>query len=292
MLDSLEILTLVEDSVPMHGPFVAEHGLSFLLTGKKNGTVVRGLLDVGQSSEVLSHNMKGLGIRPESIDFLVLSHCHYDHTGGVAKFVASTGKANFPVVAHPALFRPHFKAEPVLSSKGIQTGDEREAIEKAGGRLFLSADPFPLAEGLATTGQIPRVTGYEGPGKAFLTLEDGRVAPDSLPDDMGIIALVKGKGVVVVAGCSHSGIVNILKRARELYPDEPVEGVVGGLHLVNGSEEKMEKTLEGIREIGPKWIAAGHCTGFPMQVKLFQAFGTAFSPLCVGKKFVVEGAQA
>ncbi len=288
MLDSLEILTLVEDSVPMKGPFIAEHGLSFLMTAKKGDRVVRGLLDVGKSPEVLTHNMKGLGVAPESIDFLVLSHCHYDHTGGVARFVASTGRKNFPVVAHPALFRPHFRADPVLSSIGVQTGDEREAIEAAGGKLFLSSGPFPLAPGLTTLGEIPRITDFEGPGNAFLTLESGKAVTDALPDDTGIAALVRGRGAVLVSGCSHSGIVNMLKRVSELYPGEPVEGVVGGLHLTGAPEEKMEKTLKGLREATPKWVAAGHCTGFPMMCRLADALGDAFHPLSVGKRIMVE----
>lgn len=289
MLDYLEVVTLVEDSVPMSGAFRGEHGLSFLLIARKDGREVRGLLDVGQTAEVLTHNMRELKIEPESIDFLVLSHCHYDHTGGVAEFVASTGKANFPVVAHPAIFRAHFTSDPLVSNKGIQTGDEREAIERAGGKLFLCADPFPLADGLATTGEIPRVTDFEGPGKRFLTLADGRLTVDSMADDMGVAARVKGRGVVLVSGCSHSGIVNMIKHVLALYGDEPLEGVAGGLHLVNSSEEKMEKTLQGIREADPKWIAAGHCTGFPMEAKLWQALPDVFRPLTVGARFIVEG---
>ena len=292
MLDYLEIVTVVEDSVPMAGAFRGEHGLSFMILARKNGREVRGLLDVGQTHEVLSHNMKELGIDPQSMDFLVLSHCHYDHTGGAAQFVASTGKANFPVVAHPALFRPHFTADPLVSSKGVQTGDEREAIEGAGGKLFLCADPFPLAEGLATTGEIPRVTDFEGPGKRFLTLEDGRLVVDSMADDMGVTARVRGRGVVLISGCSHSGIVNMMKHVQNLYDGEPLEGVAGGLHLINGGEEKMEKTLQGIREANPKWVAAGHCTGFPMEVKLWQALPEVFRPLSVGARFVVEGRGA
>ncbi|NLA91673.1 MAG: MBL fold metallo-hydrolase, partial [Synergistaceae bacterium] len=182
MLDSLEILTLVENSAPMRGPFVAEHGLSFLLTARRGDRTVRGLLDVGKSPEVLEHNMKGLGVAPEDIDFLVLSHCHYDHTGGIARFVASTGKENFPVVAHPALFRPHFRADPVLTSIGIQTGDERESVEAAGGKFFLSSDPFPLTPGLVSLGEIPRSTDIEGPGGSFLTLDEGEAVPNSMPD--------------------------------------------------------------------------------------------------------------
>lgn len=287
MLDSLEILTLVEDSVQMHGSLLGEHGLSFLLTAETGGHTVRGLLDVGQTPEVLSHNMKSLGISPSSIDFLVLSHCHYDHTGGVARFVKSTGKKNFPVIAHPCLFRTHFTVDPVPVSKGVQVEDGRKEIEAAGGQLFLSSDPFPLAPGLTTSGEIPRETDFEGPGKRFFTLSDGQVCQDELADDMAVFALVKGKGVVVAAGCSHSGIVNILKKARSFFPGEPVAGVAGGLHLINGTEEKMEKTLEGVKEFNPGWVAAGHCTGFPMQMKLASAFGKAFTPLAVGKRFTV-----
>lgn len=287
MLDSLEILTIVEDSVQMHGSLLGEHGLSFLLTAETGGQIIRGLLDVGQTPEVLAHNMNSLGVSPASIDFLVLSHCHYDHTGGVARFVKSTGKKNFPVIAHPSLFRTHFTADPLPVSKGIQAGDSRKEIEAAGGQLFLSSDPFPLAPGLTTSGEIPRETDFEGPGKRFFTLSDGQVCQDEMTDDMAVFALVKGKGIVVVAGCSHSGIVNILKRASSLFPGEPMAGVAGGLHLINGTEEKMEKTLEGVREFNPGWIAAGHCTGFPMQVKLALAFGKAFTPLAVGKIFTV-----
>ena len=287
MLESLEILTLVEDSVPMHGSLLGQHGLSFLITARRDGMEMRCLLDVGQSAETLAHNMKCLGVDPASLDCVVLSHCHYDHTGGVAKLLESTGKRNLPVVAHPALFRAHFRADPFLSSKGMQQGDERESIEKAGGKLFLSADPFPLLEGLVTTGEIPRETDFEGPGKTFLTLEDGRVAYDPMPDDMAVAASVKGKGVVVIAGCSHSGIVNILRRVRTLFPGEPLEGVAGGFHLVNSTEEKMVKTVRGLQELQPRWIAAGHCTGFPMQVKLAEAFGGAFTPLSAGKRFMV-----
>ncbi|NLD96326.1 MAG: MBL fold metallo-hydrolase, partial [Synergistaceae bacterium] len=132
MLDSLEIITLMEDSVSMEGHFIAEHGLSFFIRGTKGGKEVRGLLDVGQTHESLAHNMRELGIGPQSADFVVLSHCHYDHTGGIAKFVESTGKHDFPVIANPALFRPHFVMEPVVAAKGVRTGDEREAIERAG----------------------------------------------------------------------------------------------------------------------------------------------------------------
>ncbi len=288
MLDSLEITVLVEDSVPMDGPFLAQHGLSLLLRGRKDGREIVGLLDVGQSHEILMHNMKGLGVTPEAVDFLVLSHCHYDHTGGIAEFVRSTGKSDFPVVGHTALFRSHCTVDPVIAHIGVGRADCVAEIEAAGGRVILSDSPVRLAEGMATTGEIPRHTDFEGPGKRFFTITEGRMVQDALPDDMGVTARVKGRGVVLAVGCSHSGIVNILGRVRELYQDDPVEGIVGGLHLVNASEETMRKTVEGIEGFHPRWIAAGHCTGFPMQTRLLQEYGRNFIPLSVGKKFLVE----
>ena len=198
--------------------------------------------------------------------------------------MASTGK-KIPVVAHPPSSAP-FRADPVLSSIGADRMKEKPS--RCRGKLFFSSDSFPLAPGLATLGEIPRITDFEGPGSSFLTLENGRAVPDPLPDDTGIAALVRGRGAVLISGCSHSGVVNMLKRVKELYPGEPVEGVVGGLHLVGAPEDKMQKTLEGLREAGPRWVAAGHCTGFPMMCRLAEALGDAFHPLSTGKKIVVE----
>ncbi|MDI9370933.1 MAG: MBL fold metallo-hydrolase [Synergistaceae bacterium] len=288
MLDSLEIVVLMEDSVPMDGELVAEHGLSFLVRGTKNGRGVCGLLDVGQTPDLLARNMRELGICPGEIEFVVLSHCHYDHTGGLAALVASVGRRELPVIAHPEVFRPHFKMAPAVLPLGVRPDDRREAVEAVGGVFLLSDVPFPIAAGLTTTGEIPRVTDFEGKARGFYTLCDGAPVPDPMMDDMGMIARVKGRGMVLLSGCSHSGVINMLKRARSLYPDDPVVGVIGGLHLVNASDEAMDGTIEGLREFDPEWIACGHCTGFPMQARLLGEFGDRFTPLSVGQRYVVE----
>lgn len=287
MLDSLEIVVLMEDSVPMDGALVAEHGLSFFIRGTRDGREICGLLDVGQTPELLAHNMRELGVDPACLEFVVLSHCHYDHTGGVASLVRSVGRRELPVVANPDLFRPHFRSAPVVSALGVRPDDRREAIEAAGGRLLLSRGPFPLTDGIATTGEIPRVTDFEGGPTGFFTLRDGSPAPDQMMDDMGVIARVKGRGVVFLSGCSHSGIINMLRHVRALCPGERMVGLVGGLHLVNAGREAMDRTIEGLREFDLEWISTGHCTGFPMQARLLEEFGDRFVPLSVGRRFFV-----
>jgi len=288
MLDSLKVTVLAEDSVPYESPLLGQHGVSFWLEAERKGHVRRILVDVGQNPDALLYNINQLQIPLHETDAIVITHCHYDHTKGLSAILKAIGKRDLPVIAHPSLFRLNFITDPFFRHVGVMQGDEADDLRKAGAELVPAADPLQLMPGLSTTGEVPRVTDFEEVGISLSTVtEDGRVEKDLMKDDLALTARVKGLGAIVVTGCSHAGIINILRHC--LKKEERLEGVIGGLHLVNGSEEKMEKTLEGIRDIGPKWIAAGHCTGFPMQVKLFQAFGTAFSPLCVGKKFVVEG---
>lgn len=287
MLDSLEIVVLMEDSVPMDGALVAEHGLSFLIRGVADGRRISGLLDVGQTPDLLARNMKELGVSPEEIEFVVLSHCHYDHTGGLAALVGSVGRRELPVIAHPEVFRPHFSIAPVVAPLGVRPDDRREAVEALGGVFLLSDAPFPIAEGLSTTGEVPRTTDFEGRAKGFYTMCDGTAVPDPMMDDMGVIARIKDRGMVLLSGCSHSGVINMLRHARGLYPNEPVVGVVGGLHLVNACEEAMDGTIEGLKEFDPEWIACGHCTGFSMQARLLKEFGERFIPLSVGRRFFI-----
>ncbi len=286
-LDSLKVTVIAEDSVPYESPLWGQHGISLLVEAEKEGLTKRIMVDVGQNFEALSHNMQILGIDPATIDALVLTHCHYDHTMGAAKLVEATGKKNFPVIAHPEIFRPHFINAPFLQHVGIMAGDEREEIEAKGGMLFLTSEPFQIMPGLITSGEIPRNTDFEDAGISLFTIYGDTLMPDPVLDDISLLANVKDRGIVIITGCSHAGIVNITEHALSLFPDEAVEGIIGGFHLVEASEEKISKTVDALGEIGPGWISSGHCTGFKAQVKLLEAFGERFEPLSSGKTFEI-----
>lgn len=284
MLDRLTVTVLAEDSVPYESPLLGQHGVSYWLEAEREGVTRHILVDVGQNPDALLFNIEKLGVPLGLTEAVVLTHCHYDHTQGLARILEATGRADLPVIAHPALFRLNFLTEPFFQHVGVMRKDMPEYLEAAGGRLVPVTGPLQLMPGLCTTGEVPRVTDFEEVGIALSTLDgQGRVVPDLMPDDMSLAARVRNKGVVVVTGCSHSGIVNILKHVLE--PGERVEAVIGGLHLVEAPESRIEKTVSALEGFSPSLVAAGHCTGFRAQVSLFATFGNRFSTMGSGTVF-------
>ena len=286
-LNSLKITVLTEDSVLYESHYLGQHGVSFLLEGAKGSDVMRILVDVGQNSQALLNNMKLMNISPSIIDAVVLTHCHYDHTQGVARMLKEIGRRDIQVIAHRDIFRLNFVTEPYLRHVGIMPGDSREEIEKAGGSLLLTKDPVKLMSGITTTGEVKRQTDFEEVGIALKTIEGGEVVDDPMLDDISVVANVNGKGLVIVTGCSHAGIVNIAKHAMELTDCEKIEGIIGGLHLIDAPDDRIKRTGEELSKLNPEWICAGHCTGFKAQVELYLTFRERFSPLQTGMQFVI-----
>lgn len=286
-LNSLKITVLTEDSVLYESHYLGQHGVSFLLEGARGSDVMRILVDVGQNSQALLSNMKLMNISPSIIDAIVLTHCHYDHTQGVARMLKEIGRKDIQVIAHRDIFRLNFVTEPYLRHVGIMPGDSREEIEKAGGSLLLTKDPVKLMPGITTTGEVKRQTDFEQVGIALKTIEGGEVVDDQMLDDISVVANVNGKGLVIVTGCSHAGIVNIARHAMELTGCEKIEGIIGGLHLVDASDVRIKRTGEELAKLNPEWICVGHCTGFKAQVELYLTFGEMFSPLQTGMQFEI-----
>ena len=286
-LDNLKITVLAEDSVLYESHYLGQHGVSFLLEGTKGSDVMRILVDVGQNSQALLNNMKLMNISPSIIDAVVLTHCHYDHTQGVARMLRRIGRKDIQVIAHRDIFRLNFVTEPYPRHVGIMPGDSREEIEKAGGRLLLTKKPVSLMSGITTTGEVKRQTDFEQVGIALKTIQNGEVVDDQMLDDISVVANVKGKGLVIVTGCSHAGIVNIARHAIKLTGLEKIEGIIGGLHLIDAPDDRIKRTVEELSKLNPEWICAGHCTGFKAQVELYLAFRERFSPLHTGMQFEI-----
>lgn len=286
-LDSLKITVLAEDSVLYESPYLGQHGVSFLLEGRRGENTGRILVDVGQNSSALLSNMRMMNVSVPAIDAIVLTHCHYDHTQGIVAMLREMGKREVPVIAHSDIFRMHFVIQPHLRHVGIMQSDSKEEIEKAGGRLFLGRDPVEIMPGIMTTGEVRRQTEFEEVGIELKTIANGRVADDQMLDDTSVTANIRGKGLVIVTGCSHAGIVNIVRHAMELAGCDQIEGVVGGLHLVDAPDARRKRTIEELSRLNAKWICAGHCTGFKAQVELYLALGERFSPLHTGMRFEI-----
>ncbi|HOR42202.1 MAG TPA: MBL fold metallo-hydrolase [Atribacterota bacterium] len=285
-LDRMSLTVVAEDSVLYESPYWGQHGVSFLVEAYHHNIRKNTLVDVGQNHEALLHNMKEMNISPEIIDSIVLTHCHYDHTLGVVEMLRAIGKEDLPVIAHPSIFRLNFIDNPYLRHVGVMQVDSRDQIEANGGTLYLTDDPFQLMPGLITTGEVKRQTDFEEVGIALKTInEEGKIIVDSMDDDISLVANFKDKGIVIITGCSHAGIVNIVKQAVEISEKENIESIIGGFHLVEAPLDRIKKTVEALSEFDINTIFAGHCTGFRAQAELYHIFKDKFLPLQTGMKF-------
>jgi len=281
-LDSLRITALIEDYAGYETELLGQHGVSFLARAESGGVTKRILFDAGQAAAPILENMKKLYVDPGSVDMVFLSHCHYDHTGGVVGLLEAVGKEGIPVLAHPEIFRPHFVADPYLRDVGMPGGNPQLAIRKAGGNPVLCRDAMKLMDGIVSTGEIQEKEPFEEePTISLFTLEEGRRVPDPLRDDMSLVFALPD-GIVVLSGCSHAGIVSIVKTARDLAGTGAVRAVIGGFHLVDADEARIRKTAEALVELDVGAVCTGHCTGLKAEAELLRRFGDRFMKLHSG----------
>lgn len=278
-VDGVKVTCVVVDDAGYDTEFLGQFGLSLLLDVRSNGVTKRMMVDTGLTSKALLHNMEILGVDPKSIDFIFLTHCHYDHTGGLGGLLEKTREGVF-VVAHPDVFRLCYTLKPAMRYIGIPDGNGREVIEERGGHLMLASAPFELIPGVLSTGEIERLTSYEPLENVFI-LRDGELVQDPELDDISLVVNVKGQGLVILAGCSHAGIVNIMRQARRVTGVDEVIAVIGGFHLRIAGEEQLTETVAELSKAGV--VCAGHCTGFKALKLISDEMGERFNLLQCGK---------
>jgi 7,8-dihydropterin-6-yl-methyl-4-(beta-D-ribofuranosyl)aminobenzene 5'-phosphate synthase len=289
-IDKLVVTTLLEDYAGYGTSFWGQHGVSFLVDITLGNTTKRILFDTGQSSEPIIHNLKILGIEPNTIDMIAISHCHFDHTGGLVGMLKQIKKEDVPVLAHPGLFRPHFimdEPDPgywLLREVGMIKENSEENVRKYGGYLTLVAKPFELMPGVLWSGEVERVTDFEKTVTlAARAIREGEVVEDQILDDISLAVNVKDEGLFVISGCSHAGIVNIVKQSMKISQIEKVRAVIGGFHLVDASEDRVRKTAKALKNLGVEKVYTGHCTGFEAEMAICGEFRGNFVKLQCGK---------
>ena len=249
-----KITTLVENAVPIMGDrkLIGEHGLSFLIETRGH----RLLFDTGQYL-ALENNTRVLDIRLAGIDSVVLSHGHYDHTGGLPHLLNCD--SGFSLYAHPDVFaRKLMKRKGRYREVGIPI--RKKDLVKNGVKLVLGSAPMEITSGILTTGEIPLESELESVAGGFFIDKNGRKIPDSLVDDLALI-LKTGKGPVVVLGCSHRGVINTLSQVRKIIGEKSIYAVIGGLHLVKTDGKRLEAIIKHLKRFDLQKIVVGHCTG-------------------------------
>lgn len=273
----MKVTTLVENTaVPGPLPLTGEHGLSFLI--QTGGNQI--LFDTGQG-KVLLHNADLLKVDLAAVDTVVLSHGHFDHAGGLAPLMERNKR--FTLMAHPDVF----------DDKQVGRNGQHHAIGVPAGKLLLEkfnipvrldAGPVDIAPGIMTTGQIPMETDYESIEPEFLIKAGSTFVKDTIKDDQGLI-LDTPKGSVVLLGCAHRGIINILNHVKKLTQNKKIHAIMGGLHLWNADAKKLERVLDDLAVFDMDKMIVGHCTGLDATTALVGRFGDKIVPNTVGSVF-------
>jgi 7,8-dihydropterin-6-yl-methyl-4-(beta-D-ribofuranosyl)aminobenzene 5'-phosphate synthase len=262
MADDVLITLLVENSVHRTG-LRAEHGLAWHVDF--GGRQV--LFDTGQT-ELLLANARELEMDLTRVEAIVLSHGHYDHTGGL---VAVRHRAPMaPVWMHPAARAPKFAAKSDGTGRAI--GMSEAAVTTLDQATVVLCDPQPVEviKGLFATGPIPRVNTVEDVGGRFF-LDAACTRADPLVDDQALF-FESSDGLVVVLGCAHAGVINTLRHIESFTGSKRIAAVLGGMHLLNASEERLQFTLRELAGRDIQMLAPLHCTGWPATLRLWNTF--------------------
>ncbi|HJX34731.1 MAG TPA: MBL fold metallo-hydrolase [Desulfatiglandales bacterium] len=261
----IHITTLIENTASVG--FMAEWGLSILI--ESDGSRI--LLDTGPGISTI-YNASLLGIDFKTIDRVVLSHGHYDHTGGLKEILRRS--SGLDIISYPDIWGHKYSIREG-KAKYIGIPFYREEMESLGARFKMSKEPVYIADNILTSGEIPFVTGYEETDHDLYIKERDGFKNDNFPDDLSL-AIKTEKGLAIFLGCAHRGMINTIRQFQKITGDELVYSVVGGTHLISASSERLAKTIDDLKKTGIKKLGVSHCTGFEASARLAAEFKDIF----------------
>jgi 7,8-dihydropterin-6-yl-methyl-4-(beta-D-ribofuranosyl)aminobenzene 5'-phosphate synthase len=268
------------------GQLIAEHGLSLLLTVERGGHSASLVYDAGLSRGAAVHNMDVLEVRLPDLRAIVLSHGHSDHHGGLEGMIRRVGARGMPLVIHPEAWRDRKVVFPTGAELHLPP-PSRQDLDREGVEVTEERRPSLLIDGtVLVTGQVERVTDFEEGFPLNHARSDGGWESDPwIWDDQAVVVNLKGKGLVVLSGCSHSGAINVLRQAQRLTGEDRVHAFVGGMHLTGGIFERLiPRTVDELATIAPRWLVPGHCTGWRAAHEIARRLPGAYVQASVGTR--------
>jgi 7,8-dihydropterin-6-yl-methyl-4-(beta-D-ribofuranosyl)aminobenzene 5'-phosphate synthase len=308
-VDRAEILTLLDNSLDIlmagsetarradisgiigegRSTLRAEHGFSSLVTVVRGERRAAFLFDAGLTKDALVHNMDVLEVRPADLQAIVLSHGHTDHVAGLMGLLSRTGRRRLPLVLHPDAFLRRKIALPD-GREVLLPPPDRQGIEQEGVEILEERAASLLLGGLVlVTGEVARTTEFEKGFPIHFAQANGEWRPDPLiHDDQAVVVNVRDRGLVVLSGCGHAGIINVLRHAMAVTGIDRVHAVLGGFHLTGRIFEPLiAPTITALQAIGPRLIVPSHCTGWKAVHEIARVLPDAFVPNSVGTTFLV-----
>ena len=274
-------ITIVVDNSAGEG-LIAEHGLAMLIEDGDSKV----LFDTGQGG-ALANNLDLLGIDLTTIDTLVLSHGHYDHTGALDYVLARN--RNMTIYCHPVVVmprvsihepgKPHLIGMPSASKAAFNGAMMREQIR-------WTNSPVKLTEQVGCTGPVPRLNDFEDTGGPFFLDSEG--TKQDLIDDDQSIWIKTPKGLVLILGCCHAGVINTIDYVKKITGETRIHAIIGGMHLKHASDDRLDKTISALQQISPNLIVPCHCTGEKATKALAAAFPNHLKPGHSGWSFSVD----
>lgn len=272
---AIQVTVLVENTARKRH-LLGEHGLAFWIETPRH----RVLFDTGQGL-ALAPNAAALGIDLRATDAIVLSHGHYDHTGGLCESMRHA--AHVRLFLHPDALRRRYSGRDGNAAEiGLASVTPSEVRGREAELIVWTHQPTEVVPGLFVTGPVPRLTDFEDTGGPFF-LDERCMEPDPIVDDQAVFYDTPS-GVVVVMGCAHAGVINTLRYVRQIT-SRSICGMIGGTHLVNADAGRIQRTIAALEELNLAWIAPGHCTGPRAMSALWAAFPDRVRDCSVGTRW-------
>jgi len=293
LLPSTDIMTrppLAKGGNILADTLLAEHGLSLLVTvyhGEGKNTI---LFDTGYTGVGVLHNMERLDINIEDIEAIVISHGHMDHTGSLHAILDKIS-SRIPLVLHPGAFvYPRYTATPDGDKRLWPQTLVKDDLERKNVEIMESKTPTLIAnDRIMVTGEVERATEFEKGMPNALVEKDGKIVKDPISDDQAIVVKLNEKGLVVISGCAHAGIINTVKFAQKVTGEQNIHAVMGGFHLTGPFFEKIhDATIQELKKVKPDVVMPMHCTGWKAIQRFQKEFSSQFVLNSVGSKMTLS----